>query len=52
MAFPLSLISENLIDGLIALSPAMLDRDHPKEGRNLERLGLPGKSAFWPRSVD
>ena len=34
-----------VIDGLIALSSAMLGRDFAKEGRNLDALGLSGQSA-------
>ncbi len=34
-----------VIDGLIALSSAMLGRDFMKDGRNLQYLGLAGKSA-------
>ncbi len=34
-----------VIDGLIALSSAMLGRDFMREGRNLECLGLTGKNA-------
>ncbi|HXJ81945.1 MAG TPA: NAD/NADP octopine/nopaline dehydrogenase family protein [Candidatus Methylomirabilis sp.] len=38
-------VSTPVIDALIALSGAMLGRDFRKEGRNLESLGLAGKTA-------
>jgi opine dehydrogenase len=37
-------VATPVIDGLIALSGAMLGRDFMTEGRNLESLGLAGKS--------
>src|SRR5262245_57065981 len=40
-----------VIDGLITLSSAMLRRDFRAEGRNLERLGLAGKSVADIRAI-
>jgi len=40
-----------VIDGLIALSSAMLRRDLRAEGRTLERLGLAGKSVAEIRAI-
>jgi opine dehydrogenase len=40
-----------VIDGLIALTSAMLRRDFRAEGRSLERLGLAGKSVTEIRSL-
>jgi opine dehydrogenase len=37
-------VATPVIDGLIALTSAMLRRDFRSEGRTLERLGLAGKS--------
>jgi opine dehydrogenase len=37
-------VATPVIDGLIALSSAMLGRDFMMEGRNLQRLGLEGKN--------
>ena len=40
-----------VIDGLIALTSAMLGRDFRAEGRNLDQLGLAGKSTAEIRSI-
>jgi opine dehydrogenase len=37
-------VATPVIDGLVALTSAMLGRDFRREGRNLERLGLAGRS--------
>jgi len=37
-------VATPVIDGLVALTSAMLSRDFRAEGRNLERLGLAGTS--------
>ena len=39
------------IDGLIALTSAMLGRDFRGEGRNLEALGLAGRSLAEIRAL-
>jgi hypothetical protein len=39
------------IDGLVTLTSAMLRRDFRAEGRNLEQLGLAGKSVTEIRSI-
>jgi opine dehydrogenase len=44
-------VATPVIDGLIALSGAMLGRDFMKEGRNLENLGLAGRSAGQIRRI-
>jgi opine dehydrogenase len=44
-------VATPVIDGLIALSGAMLARDFMKEGRNLEYLGLAGKSVEQIRQI-
>ena len=44
-------VATPVIDGLIALTSAMLGRDFRAEGRNLERLGLAGKSVTEIRSI-
>jgi opine dehydrogenase len=44
-------VATPVIDGLIALSGAMLARDFTAEGRSLQYLGLAGKSADEIRSV-
>ena len=44
-------IATPVIDGLIALSSAMLDRDFRKEGRNREYLGLAGRNAEQTRRL-
>jgi opine dehydrogenase len=38
-------VTTPVIDGLIALSGAMLGRDFTREGRTLDALGLTGKNA-------
>jgi opine dehydrogenase len=40
-----------VIDGLIALASAMLRRDFRAEGRNLDRLGLAGKTVAEIRAI-
>jgi opine dehydrogenase len=40
-----------VIDGLIAVTSAMLRRDFRAEGRNLERLGLAGKTIAEIRAI-
>jgi opine dehydrogenase len=40
-----------VIDGLIALTSAMLGRDFRAEGRNLDALGLAGKSVAEIRAI-
>ena len=40
-----------VIDGLIALTSAMLGRDFRAEGRKLDRSGLTGKSVAEIRSI-
>lgn len=40
-----------VIDGLVALTSAMLGRDFRAEGRNLQRLGLAGKTAAEIRAI-
>ena len=40
-----------VIDGLISLTSAMLRRDFRAEGRNLDRLGLEGKSVAEIRAI-
>jgi hypothetical protein len=40
-----------VIDGLIAVTSAMLGRDLRKEGRTLERLGLAGKAVAEIRAI-
>jgi opine dehydrogenase len=44
-------VATPVIDGLIALTSAMLRRDFRAEGRNLDRLGLAGKSVTEIRSI-
>jgi len=44
-------VATPVIDGLIALTSAMLGRDFRAEGRNLEQLGLSGKSVAEIRSI-
>ena len=44
-------VATPVIDGLIALTSAMLRRDFRAEGRNLDRLGLAGKSVAEIRSI-
>ena len=44
-------VATPVIEGLIALTSAMLGRDLRAEGRNLEQLGLGGKSAAEIRSI-
>jgi len=40
-----------VIDGLVALTSAMLHRDFRAEGRNLDRLGLAGKTPAEIRAI-
>lgn len=44
-------VATPVIDGLVALTSAMLGRDFRAEGRNLESLGLAGKSAEAIRAI-
>jgi opine dehydrogenase len=44
-------VATPVIDGLIALTSAMLRRDFRAEGRNLERLGLAGKGVAQIRAL-
>jgi opine dehydrogenase len=44
-------VATPVIDGLIALSSAMLGRDFAGEGRSLEHLGLAGRTAEEVRRV-
>ena len=44
-------VATPVIDGLIALTSAMLRRDFRAEGRNLEQLGLAGKGVSEIRSI-
>lgn len=44
-------VSTPVIDGLIAVTSAMLGRDFRREGRNLEQLGLAGKSVAEIRAI-
>jgi opine dehydrogenase len=44
-------VATPVIDGLIALSGAMLGRDFVKEGRNLQTLGLAGKNVEQIRRI-
>jgi opine dehydrogenase len=44
-------VATPVIDGLIALTSAMLRRDLRADGRNLERLGLAGKSVAEIQSI-
>jgi len=44
-------VATPVIDGLIALSSAMLGRDFAREGRSLEHLGLAGCTAEEVRRV-
>ena len=44
-------VATPVIDGLIALSSAMLGRDFAREGRSLEHLGLAGRPAEEVRRV-
>jgi hypothetical protein len=44
-------VATPVIDGLIALTSAMLRRDFRSEGRNLEALGLAGQSVDGIRAA-
>jgi opine dehydrogenase len=44
-------VSTPVIDGLIALTSAMLGRDFRAEGRSLDRLGLAGKTVAEIRAI-
>jgi opine dehydrogenase len=44
-------VATPVIDGLIALASAMLRRDFAAEGRNLDRLGLAGKTVAEIRAI-
>jgi opine dehydrogenase len=44
-------VATPVIDGLIALASAMLGRDFRGEGRNLEALGLAGRSVAEIRAL-
>jgi opine dehydrogenase len=44
-------VATPVIDGLIAVTSAMLGRDLRKEGRTLERLGLAGKAVAEIRAI-
>jgi opine dehydrogenase len=44
-------VATPVIDGLVTLTSAMLRRDFRAEGRNLEQLGLAGKSVSEIRSI-
>ena len=44
-------VATPVIDGLVALTSAMLRRDFRAEGRNLEQLGLAGKGVSEIRSI-
>ena len=44
-------VATPVVDGLVALTSAMLGRDLRAEGRNLDRLGLAGKSVTEIRSI-
>src|SRR5207247_8804593 len=44
-------VATPVIDGLIALTSAMLGRDFRAEGRNLDALGLAGKTVAEIRSI-
>jgi opine dehydrogenase len=44
-------VATPVIDGLVALSSAMLGRDFAREGRSLEHLGLAGRTPDEVRRV-
>jgi opine dehydrogenase len=44
-------VATPVIDGLVTLTSAMLRRDFRAEARNLEQLGLAGKSVTEIRSI-
>ena len=44
-------VATPVIDGLVALTSAMLRRDFRAEGRTLQRLGLAGKTVAEIRAI-
>src|SRR5439155_7597367 len=44
-------VATPVIDGLVTLTSAMLGRDFRAEGRNLEQLGLAGKTVAEIRAI-
>jgi opine dehydrogenase len=44
-------VATPVIDGLVTLTSAMLGRDFRAEGRNLEHLGLDGKTVAEIQSL-